>query len=566
MADTAADLQRTVSNEEGETARLFALIENDLSRSSRRLDDAAAEMKVSVARNMSTVSAIRRDTDELVEDTSGAYENARRLAATSSELVTANEEIGRQTELSTALIGDVERVADGVERSIESLRAAIDDIAKVVELIAGVAQQTNLLALNATIEAARAGAAGKGFSVVASEVKALSVQTQKATDQVNAKIGHLQEASQASVRAVSQIIDIVGQIRPVFGFVSAAVANQSRLTAEIDMVATDTSRFADTVSEKARAINAAMQTAVEMTGSVSKVSEIVNTSIHTINRQLVTSLRQSPDGDRRQHDRWPVSLASRLAVGTRTLACRIGDLSVGGCLVEAEETAGLLPGTHGAVEIDGIGRLEATIVGRSDAGLHLRFDDADSIPLGRVRETIAGLESGTREEVERVSTAAAEIAAILEGALARRAFTAEALFDTDYRPIPRTNPQQYTNRVCEALVPLLSPVQERVLGSGARLTFAMCCDVNGYIPVHNAIYSKPQREGDLAWNLANARNRRIFDDRAGMLAARNRRPFLVQSYKRDMGGGRLVAIREFDAPIEVQGRHWGALRTGYLMD
>ncbi|BBE72002.1 methyl-accepting chemotaxis protein [Oharaeibacter diazotrophicus] len=565
MAEPASAPRREATDGQGDIARLFELIESDLKRSSRRLDAAAEEMKVSVARNMSTVSTIRRDTDELVEDTAGAYDNARRLAETSAELIQANGEIGRQTELSTSLIGEVETVADGVERSMDSLRGAIEEIAKVVGLIADVAQQTNLLALNATIEAARAGAAGKGFSVVAGEVKALSVQTQKATEQVNAKIAHLQEAAGESMRSVSQIIGIVGQIRPVFGFVAAAVDNQTRLTAEIDGVATDTSGFADRVAAKARAINGAMQTAVEMTRAVSKVSEVVNTSIHTINRQLVTSLRQSPEGDRRRHDRWPVAIPARLVVGNRVVDCRAGDLSLGGCLLETAETAGLLPGTHGAVDLDGIGRIEATVVGRGERALHLRFDDAGTAATERVAAVLAELEHQTRAEVERVEAGAREIAAVLAGALADGRLGVETLFDTDYRPIPRTNPQQYDNRAVTALLPLLQPVQERLRAQSARMSFAMCCDVNGYVPVHNVEYSKPQREGELDWNLANSRDRRIFDDRAGLLAARNRRPFLVQSYRRDMGGGRFVAIREFDAPIEVVGRHWGALRTGYLM-
>jgi methyl-accepting chemotaxis protein len=69
-----------------------------------------------------------------------------------------------------------------------------------------------------------------------------------------------------------------------------------------------------------------------------------------------------------------------------------------------------------------------------------------------------------------------------------------------------------------------------------------------------------QRPGDPAWNQGHCRNRRIFDDRAGLLAARNIQPFLVQAYPRDMGGGNIVVLKEYDAPILVQGRHWGGLR------
>ena len=77
-------------------------------------------------------------------------------------------------------------------------------------------------------------------------------------------------------------------------------------------------------------------------------------------------------------------------------------------------------------------------------------------------------------------------------------------------------------------------------------------DRNAYLPVHNRIYSKPQKAGRSAWNLANCRNRRIFDDRAGLCAARNV-AYLIQNYPRAMGGGVVVMMREIDAPVRVFG-------------
>src|SRR5439155_718412 len=90
-------------------------------------------------------------------------------------------------------------------------------------------------------------------------------------------------------------------------------------------------------------------------------------------------------------------------------------------------------------------------------------------------------------------------------------------------------------------------------------------ETNGYLPVHNKIYSHPQRPGDVAWNTANSRNRRIFNDPAGLAAGRNLRTYLVQSYARDMGNGKMVMMREIDVPIHVRGRHWGGFRTAYRL-
>jgi methyl-accepting chemotaxis protein len=107
---------------------------------------------------------------------------------------------------------------------------------------------------------------------------------------------------------------------------------------------------------------------------------------------------------------------------------------------------------------------------------------------------------------------------------------------------------------------VLPGILDGVKDADPRIAFCIATDGNGYVPVHNREYSKPQRPDDPAWNTANCRNRRIFDDRAGILAARSQRSSLVQAYRRDLGGGRFVTLKEFDAPIVIAGRHWGAIR------
>jgi methyl-accepting chemotaxis protein len=110
---------------------------------------------------------------------------------------------------------------------------------------------------------------------------------------------------------------------------------------------------------------------------------------------------------------------------------------------------------------------------------------------------------------------------------------------------------------------LLPSIQEPLLELDPRMVFAAAVDRRAYLPTHNRKYSHPQRRNDPVWNVAHCRNRRIFDDRAGLAAARNTRPFLIQSYMRDMGGERMVRLKEIDAPILVHGRHWGGMRLAY---
>lgn len=95
-----------------------------------------------------------------------------------------------------------------------------------------------------------------------------------------------------------------------------------------------------------------------------------------------------------------------------------------------------------------------------------------------------------------------------------------------------------------------------------KVVFCAAVDRNGYLPTHNLKFSRPQG-ADPVWNAANSRNRRIFADRTGLAAGRNARRFLLQTYRRDMGGGRFVLMKDLSAPIRVQGRHWGGLRLAY---
>ena len=111
---------------------------------------------------------------------------------------------------------------------------------------------------------------------------------------------------------------------------------------------------------------------------------------------------------------------------------------------------------------------------------------------------------------------------------------------------------------------LLPAIQEPLLASDKRMVFCAAVDRNGYLPVHNAAYSKPQRRGDVVWNTAHSRNRRIFDDRAGLSAGRVVRRYLIQNYPRDMGD-HIDMMWEIGAPIRVYGKQWGGLRTAYTL-
>jgi methyl-accepting chemotaxis protein len=164
--------------------------------------------------------------------------------------------------------------------------------------------------------------------------------------------------------------------------------------------------------------------------------------------------------------------------------------------------------------------------------------------------------------IEAVQAGAARLSAALEAAVRERRISLADLFDEKYQPVAGSNPAQVTTRFVALTDALFPVVQEALLAFDPKVVFCAAVDRNGYLPTHNAKFSRPQGS-DPVWNAANCRNRRIFNDRTGLAAGRNERRFLLQTYRRDMGGGKRVLMKDLSAPITVQGRHWGALRLAY---
>jgi len=142
-------------------------------------------------------------------------------------------EISRQVQESAKISGEAVKQARDTDARINALSQAAGRIGDVVKLITAIAEQTNLLALNATIEAARAGEAGRGFAVVASEVKQLASQTAKATDEISTQIAGMQTATQESVAAIKEIGGTIARISEIASTIAAAVEEQGAATQEI---------------------------------------------------------------------------------------------------------------------------------------------------------------------------------------------------------------------------------------------------------------------------------------------------------------------------------------------
>lgn len=163
----------------------------------------------------------------------GTAAHVRAAAESARDLADAAIEITRQIQDAT---GSTRGARDEAERAIalvQGLVGASERIGEVIRLISDIASQTNLLALNATIEAARAGDAGKGFSVVASEVKTLAAQTARATAEIGTQVAAVQEAVGGAAQAIDLIAKSVGRIDGVTNCIAVAVERQGRASGEI---------------------------------------------------------------------------------------------------------------------------------------------------------------------------------------------------------------------------------------------------------------------------------------------------------------------------------------------
>ncbi len=185
----------------------------------------------------STMQAVAEETNAQSAAVAAASEqassNVQTVAAATEELTSSIKEIGRQVTQSSQVSAKAVTEANKAKDMVRGLDDSAQKIGKVVALITDIAEQTNLLALNATIEAARAGEAGKGFAVVASEVKNLANQTAKATEEIAAQINDIQGATKSSVGAIESIFETIGQIDQISTTIASAIEEQTAATAEI---------------------------------------------------------------------------------------------------------------------------------------------------------------------------------------------------------------------------------------------------------------------------------------------------------------------------------------------
>jgi methyl-accepting chemotaxis protein len=362
----------------------------------------------------------------------------------------------------------IDQIRMGVEKTLgvmNRLQQSSGQIGDIVGLIEDVADQTNLLALNAAIEAARAGEAGRGFAVVADEVKLLSGKTSASTQQIAAIIKTIQ----------GDIREALKSIEEEKGRVEHGIVNSNRASEQISTILNLASESAEMINSIAIATEEQGLTTVEITNKIHQVSETSN--------EIETQMEK--------------------AIST------FGDLT---------QTAEKIYNTVGKFKV------------------------------GNDHDLIKSFASELRDR----ATAA------LEGAISSGKISREALFSTDYKPIPNSYPQKFTtsfDRLCDEII---SPIQEDVVARDKRMFYAICVDRSGYVPSHNLRYTQ-RLTGDMNKDKDGNRTKRIFNDRTGLRAATNEDTFLLQTYMRDTG----EVMNDMSTPIIISGKQWGGVRIGY---
>jgi len=186
-------------------------------------------------------------------------------------------EISRRLDTTGQVLATASADAKATDQQVAGLATAAQKIGDVVKLIQAIAEQTNLLALNATIEAARAGEAGRGFAVVASEVKSLAVQTAKATGEIDGQISSVQSMTAGAVEAIGRISERMQEINQHASSVAEAVQQQATATGEIThnvaTAARETKQVASVLDEVAGAVTESGASAQTVLAAAESVDE-----------------------------------------------------------------------------------------------------------------------------------------------------------------------------------------------------------------------------------------------------------------------------------------------------
>ena len=265
------------------------------------IQDALLHVTDEVANSAEVMVQNAQSADETALSTASSVEeasiNVEAVAAASTQLSASIQEISRQANVATNVTSSASEAASSTDQDVSMLADTAEKIGDVVGMIRAIAEQTNLLALNATIEAARAGEAGKGFAVVAAEVKQLSDQTAKATDEIGSQIGGIQASTKSAVDAIRAIGSHIEDVRTVTEAIAAAVEEQNAVTQEISESIGRAAQGSTSAAGNVQLVSASISVTREQSENAGRLAEELGAAASTLSIAVSGFLQEVEDND-----------------------------------------------------------------------------------------------------------------------------------------------------------------------------------------------------------------------------------------------------------------------------
>lgn len=463
-------------------------------------------------------------------------------------------------EPAAAVPSDSERLVDQLSNRIGGLGVELADVAGNLREVAGrVSNQSD-----------RFGHLQKTAETMVSanhDIADASQAVQTATTAAVGEITQSRAAVDTAVQHISELIAAVSRIEHRLGAVGTALAQVAKVSGSIEAIAKQTNLLAlNATIEAARAGTAGRGFAVvasevkSLAEATRQATQLIGDTVRDLDGQIGNLIGESGDASLRAKN------AGEGAQQIQSIIVRVQD---GFTSVGRETDAVAKAATSNLAHCDMvIGELGNLATGVDLSSNDLKHADQRVAKLLELSEGMieliadSGVETSDAPLIRVVVDTAKRISAAFDSAIERGDIRLDQLMDEKYREIPGTDPKQYLTDYVAFTDRILPPIQDPIQKIDPRVVFSVAWARGGYLPTHNPNYRLPQGP-DPVWNNANCRNKRLFNDRAVKKVAANTKPFLLQTYRRDMGGGNFVLMKDLSSPIYVRGRHWGAFRMGF---